>query len=183
MTATRFDFQRQCAQDALDELDGSILNVGANEDPAHLKALSPERVINCDLFEHDQVLDRPNVVDCLFDCAKDRWPFERRDAALVILGDILEHLKPAEIAHALRQARRVGQRLCVTVPNDDRESNCDAVADTMPRGAVHRTIVTEPLLRQALVDAGWQVTEFRQVEYDSGINWGKRIVGYFVSAQ
>lgn len=183
MTATRFDFQRLIAQRSLAAGEGPVLNVGANDDPAVLKQLDPERVINCDLFDHDQVLDRANHVDVLFDCARDRWPFKRREAVLVILGDILEHLTPEEIAAALREARRVSRRLCVTVPQDDRKSTSNETADRMPRGAVHRTIVTEPLLRQALVDTGWKVTEWREVEYDSGAFWGKRILGFFLTAE
>lgn len=190
MTTLRFDFQRECAQAVLDdwpiETVGAgqvILNVGANDDPGHIKALAPNVVYNCDLFEHDAVLDRPNAVDIRFDCVRDRWPFEDGHARLVILGDILEHLKPAEIHACLTEARRVSERLCVTVPCDDRDSTSDQVADRMPRGAVHRTIVTEDLLRGVLSATGWNITDWREVEYDNGAHWGKRVIGYFVQAQ
>jgi hypothetical protein len=183
MTTQRFDFQRECVTDTLNATPHlSILNVGCNEDPGNLKTLDPSIVVNCDLFERDAVMDRPNQVDMLFDCARERWPFENNTASLVVLGDILEHLSPEEIEAALTEARRVGRRLCVTVPCDDRDSNTPEQADLMPRGAVHRTIVTEPLLRDALVRTGWTVCDWREVEYDSGAMWGKRVIGYFVSA-
>ena len=84
MTTLRFDYQRECVNQALDEtphlpMDVDydrwlIINIGSNEDPAKLKALSPRQIINCDLCERDQVLDHENVVDRTFDCARDRWP-------------------------------------------------------------------------------------------------------------
>jgi hypothetical protein len=196
MTTLRFDFQRQCVRNAIADIEatphwrngrpgvmGVILNVGANEDPANLKAISPERILNCDLFDHDQVLDRPNHVDVLFDCACEKWPFYYRAAALVVFGDILEHLAPDEIRFALTEARTVARKLCITVPCDERESNCDDIADTMPRGAVHRTIVTEELLRHLLDETGWTVKEWQEVEYDSGVFWGKRTMGFFVACE
>lgn len=182
MTTLRFDFQRQCVRAALAASDLLVINCGCNDDPAHLKAESPDRVLNCDLFAHDTVIDRRNAVDVLFDAARDRWPFADDDAELVVLGDILEHLKPTEILATLREARRVSLSLCITVPRDERDSNCDEVADSMPRGAVHRTIVTDELLRHLLEEAGWTVTEWREVEYDSGVFWGKQTMGYFVGA-
>lgn len=183
MTATRFDFQRECADQALEQLDGLILNVGANDDPAHLKDCSPARVMNCDLFDVDQVLDRPNAVDVAFDAAQDVWPFTDSEAALVVLGDILEHMTPEEIGATLKEARRVGTRLCVTVPEDRRQEVSDERADTYPRGAVHRTTVTRALLEPLLEWAGWSVTDWREVLYDDGGMWGKRTMGHFVSAE
>lgn len=182
MTGLRFDFQRECVDSALRDLDGLILNVGANDDPAYLKDRSA-RVVNCDLFQHDQVLDRPNSVDVCFDAAKDEWPFEDDAAALVVLGDILEHMTPNEIAATLREARRVGRRLCVTVPEDHRGEVSNERADTYPRGAVHRTTVTRELLRRALIETGWTVTGWREVEYDDGTFWGERTMGHFLSAE
>lgn len=166
MTLERFTFQQDQTRAALADLEGLILNVGANEDPAHLKGLSPERVRNCDLFEWDTVMDRPNVVDVLFDAAKDTWPFEDQQAALVVLGDMMEHLTPSEQLYVLTEARRVSQRVAITVPMDERETNNDETADHYPRGAVHRTIVTKTLLRGALERTGWKVVEWRNVFYE-----------------
>ena len=182
MTTLRFDFQRAQTQAALFQLEGPVLNVGCNEDPANLKLENPGRVINCDLFAEDQVLGYRNVVDEVFDAARDIWPFEDREASLVVLGDILEHLSPDEITFALIEARRVSQRLCITVPCDEREENNPQRADTYPRGAVHRTVVTEQLLRDRLEQAMWTITEWREVEYDNGVFWGKQTFGFFVAA-
>jgi hypothetical protein len=173
----RFDFQRGQVRKALLELDGVALNVGANEDPANIKSIDRERVVNCDLCEHDDVLDRPNRVDVLFDCARDRWPFEDQAAAVVLLGDILEHLTPGEQIVTLTEAKRVGKRLVVTVPCDERPLNNDDYADTFPRGAVHRSIVTEPKLRLVLADTGWRIVSFAQADY------GFVPVGFFVVAE
>jgi hypothetical protein len=184
VTALRFDFQRTCATDALTaDARGLVINCGCNDDPANLKALDPDRVLNCDLFEHDQVLDRANTVDVTFDCARERWPFDDGAAALVILGDILEHLSPAEIKTTLAEARRVGLRLCVTVPEDHRSEVSDERADAFPRGAVHRTTVTEPLLRELLTETGFEPTGWEHVVYDDGTFWGERTMGHFVQAE
>lgn len=163
MSTDRFPYQRDSAERALRDLSGPVLNIGSNDDPADVKAVDPDRVLNCDLFDHDQVLDRPNKVDRLFDCARDRWPFDDQSVALVIFGDILEHLTVGEIDAALSEARRVSARLCITVPLDDRDTTSDERADEYPRGAVHRTIVTAPLLKAALDRAGWTVTDWRSL--------------------
>ncbi len=182
MSTDRFPFQRRCVTDALD-LPGVILNVGCNTDPGHLKTCDPDRVVNCDLFAHDNVVDTQNRADVLFDAARDRWPFDDDAAALVVLGDILEHLTADEIAAALGEARRVSQRLCVTVPEDHRPEVNDDRADEFPRGAVHRTTVTRALLERLLADTGWTVTGWETVEYDSGVFWGQRTMGHFVQAE
>lgn len=186
MTTRRFDYQREAVEDAV--AGGSewmILNVGANSDPAELKqrySAATGKILNCDLFAHDQVIDSANNVDVLFDAARDRWPFDDRVAALVVLGDILEHMNQAEIDATLKEARRVSTRLCITVPSDDRDEVNDERADTYPRGAVHRTTVTENALLHALDRTGWKVTDWQTVEYDSGAFWGKRVLGFFVTA-
>jgi hypothetical protein len=163
MSTDRFIFHRAAVRTALAESDLPVLQCGTNDDPAHLKDVDPERVINSDLFDYDSILDRPNLVDLTFDVARDRWPFDDQSCSLVVMGDILEHLTPEEIHVALTEARRVGHRLCITVPKDTREENNDERADTYPRGAVHRTIVTEDLLREQLDRAAWMVTDFRAI--------------------
>jgi len=183
MTTLRFDFQRECARRALAELDGFCLNVGCNNDPGALKGVDPQRVINCDLFAYDTVGGWDNATDVTFDAAHDRWPFKDRTCALVVLGDILEHMKPVEIDHVLTEARRVAFRLCITVPEDTRETTTDERADEYPQGAVHRTIVTEGLLRSLLTEAWWEVTDWQHVEYDNGRRWGQQVMGHFVQAE
>jgi hypothetical protein len=116
MTVERFSFQRSCVA----QTTGIVLNVGANEDPANLKAIDPDRVINCDIEATDSYLDgRQNKVDVLFDATKD-WPFPDDYAELVVLGDIIEHLYPDEALRTLREAHRVSQKVCITVPRDAR---------------------------------------------------------------
>lgn len=183
MTTARFPYQQEAARRALEEEDGLVLNVGCNDDPAKLKTLDDLRVVNCDLFAVDAVLDQANAVDQVFDAAREEWPFESCTAALVVLGDILEHLTPEEIGGTLREARRVGRRLCITVPEDHRDEVTNERADTFPRGAVHRTTVSRALLEPLLEWAGWIVTDWRVVEYDSGVFWGRQTMGHFISAE
>lgn len=161
MSTDRFIFHRAAVRSALDQLPEPVLQVGTNDDPAHLKDIDPDRVINSDLFDFDSILNQPNRVDLTFDVARDRWPFDDKSIALVVAGDILEHLTPDEILAALTEARRVSHRLCVTVPRDIRPENNDERADEYPRGAVHRTVVTEDLIRERVEAAGWRITEFR----------------------
>ena len=169
MSTERFPYHQQAVRRALADSHLPVLQVGTNDDPAHLKAINPDRVINADLFDHDQVLDRPNHVDLTFDMARERWPYDDQAISLVVMGDVLEHLTVAEIDAALLEARRVSHRLCVTVPQDERPENNDRRADLFPRGAVHRTIVTEKLIRFAVDAAGWQITDFRAL--GPGIWW------------
>ena len=175
MTTLRFDFPRECVGAALERDWRPVLNVGCKEDPAHLKALNGERVINCDLTVTDSDYLTANPIDVLFDCTG-VWPFDDRSAALVVMGDILEHLTVDEIARALREARRVAVRLCVTVPRDETSPIDDGFTQAFQRGAKHRTVVTEALLREQLDAAGWRVVEWRTVDY--GL-WPE---GYFVEA-
>lgn len=161
MTTERFPYQLE--QVAM--TTGKVLNVGCNEDPAGLKNAFPDRVINTDIEDVDTHLQRPNRADVLFDAARDEWPFPDDFAEMVVLGDIVEHLKPDEARAVLREARRVAEKLVITVPEDDRE---DALTQT-PYEAnpylFHAVTVTEPYLRELLEDTGWSVDEWRQVDY------------------
>jgi hypothetical protein len=197
----RFEFQKDRVRRALADLDGPVLNVGCCDDQAcwpsnALKPLDPERVINCDISAVDELYEdpdddtkvtgtRPTAAEVLFDAARDRWPFEDGSAALVVLGDILEHLSPQEILSTLMSARRVSRRVCITVPEDTRPTNTPERADRFRKGHVHRTIVTEPLLRRALKQAGWRIVRFTLVpDYDNSSQyWGQQVMGYYVEAE
>lgn len=176
MTIARFVYQLDAANAVS---SGVILNVGANEDPAHIKNAQNDdrKVINCDLFAHDDVIDRPNNVDVLFDCARDRWPFDDNSAELVIMGDIVEHLSTDEIKHAFAEAKRVSKRLVVTCPEDDRPETFEDRSDRFPRGAVHVTLVTQELLQECLDETGWKVVDWQQPHY------GFVPRGHFVTAE
>jgi hypothetical protein len=197
----RFQFQKNCVRKALDELDGVVLNVGCCDDqaqypPNSLKPLDPQRVINCDISAIDEIYGDPDddtkvtgtkltAAEVLFDAARDRWPFADKSAGLVVLGDILEHLSPEEILATLTEARRVSARLCITVPEDTRATNTPERADQFRRGHVHRTIVTEGLLRGALKAAGWRIVRFVLMpDYDNSSQfWGQQVMGYYVQAE
>lgn len=181
MTFARFPYQRQCVQAALSLDHRPILNVGCNQDPGRLKELDPQRVQNCDL--HAEISGEPNVADVLFDASAAPWPYEDASVALVVFGDVLEHLTEPEMRTALHEARRVSHRLCITVPEDERkEVGAPEHVDAHPRGAVHRTTVTAHMLACAVKEAGWSVTDWQLVQYDSGQHWGQLTMGYFIQA-
>lgn len=163
MTVERFGFQRSCVA----QTTGIVLNVGCNEDPASLKAIDPDRVINCDIEATDSYLDgRPNKVDKLFDCTK-AWPFEDDFAELVVFGDIIEHLYPEEALRALTEAHRVAQKVCITVPKDDRfESDGVGVQMSETGYRTHCYTWDEEHLSMLLDEAGftknldWQTVDY-----------------------
>ncbi len=178
MTGERFNFQRNCVLEALDIPGAIVLNVGANEDPAGLKALDPDRVINCDLEEFDSYLDgRPNRVDRVFD-ARGEWPFPTDSAQLVVLGDILEHLHHSEAESVLLEANRVAKTLCITVPEDDRFMHDEqGVLESDSGYRTHCTVVTKHYLENILSDTGWSILDLHTVDY----HFVPR--GYFVFAE
>lgn len=155
MTTLRFDFQRDQVSTVQ---KGVVLNVGANEDPASLKAMEngDRRVVNCDLFDFDETLERPNNVEVIFDCARDRWPFDDDYAEMVVMGDIVEHLSEEEQVASFKEAHRVARKLVITCPEDGRPETFEDRSDLFPRGAVHVTLVTEELLRKTLEASGWE---------------------------
>jgi hypothetical protein len=143
---------------------GIVLNVGANEDPANLKAMDPERVINCDIEAQDSYLDRPNKVDLLFDCTK-LWPLDNDYAELVVFGDILEHLYPEEAERALREAHRVAEKLCITVPRDNRFETDEQGVLEKNGYRTHCYEWTEGVMRSLLDRTGWKVVDWKTVDY------------------
>lgn len=155
----RLAFQRNCVA----ATSGLVYNVGANEDPAGLKAFG-ERVINADLETNDSYLDgRPNRVDVLMD-AREQWPWKAGSGELVVLGDIIEHLYPKEVQHAFAEARRVSDSLCITVPRDTRWIiDGVRVSDTGYRTHCHEWVEEE--LRALLDKTEWIVTEWHTVDY------------------
>lgn len=178
MTIVRFTYQADGARAALAEIpDKPVLNVGANEDPGAIKAIDPARIINCDLFETDEVENRPNNVDVLFDCARDKWPFEDKSCSLVIMGDIIEHLSYEDRVSAFKEAHRVADRLLVTCPHDPRPETFEDRSEQFPRGAVHIVLVEKEDLEKSLKETGWSVTNWQDVDY------GFVPLGFFVTAE
>ena len=115
----RFDFQRGAARNS----KGFVLNMGCNEDPAGLKESHPDRMINVDLHAYDEGMDRPNLVDKVFDITDAKaWEehFAPNSAELVIFGDVLEHMGPDQMVDCLVAAHRVAPRVCITIPEDHR---------------------------------------------------------------
>jgi predicted SAM-dependent methyltransferase len=171
MTIERFTFQRSCVA----QTTGIVLNVGANEDPANLKGIDPDRVINCDIEQTDSYLNRPNKVDVLFD-AKEKWPFEADYAELVVFGDILEHFYPEEALAAMKEAHRVSEKVCVTVPSDGRfKENNDVEERNGYR--THCFQWTEKTMTMLLEESGFEIVTWRTVDY------GFVPEGYFVLAE
>jgi hypothetical protein len=159
----RFDFQIAACAHAT----GRVLNVGANEDPAQLRQRFGSKVINCDLMAYDHGMNRPNVVDSVFDLCVTPWPFDDDYADLVLFGDVLEHLPPEKIVEAMKEARRVGREMCITVPEDHRIDEPEA-RKNWKAGEYneHTTILTDEVLRELLAQAGWKPYIF------VGADWG-----------
>ena len=151
-----------------------MLNVGCNDDPANLRDTFGLRVVNCDIEAVDSYLDRPNKAEVLFD-AREKWPFADDSADLVILGDIIEHLYPEEVTAVLREARRVSQRLCITVPRDTRWQEEGVEEKNGYRTHCHEW--TYEALEFLLNMCGWHVLLAEKVDYFFVEE------GYFIEAQ
>lgn len=173
----RFDFQLAATAHA----QGRVLNIGANEDPAGLRARFGTKVINCDLMAYDHGMSRPNVVDKVFDMTEFPWPFEDDYADLVLMGDVLEHMPYDVIVACMKEAHRVGREMCVTVPEDHRIDEA-AATKSWQRGEYneHTTICTDDLLRRALEEAGWK--PYIMLGADWGFNDTPRTQGWCVMA-
>ena len=158
MTVDRFHFQRLCAATT----EGIVLNMGANEDPANLKQIDSERIINCDIEAQDSYLDRPNNVDVIMD-AREPWPFPDNHAELVVFGDILEHFYPEEALAAMKEAHRVSEKVCITVPSDGRFEETGIEEKNGYRS--HCTKWNEKTLTMLIEEAGFEVVTWQNVDY------------------
>lgn len=149
----REEFMRKHINDA----EGIVLNVGCHVDGPGLK--NRETVLNCDVAVQEGYDYR---VDVFFD-AREPWPFEDDAVELVVLGDILEHFYDEEMVRVLSEARRVSQKVCITVPRDD------LLADTIDFGPAYKShcnTVSEDSMRYNLAQAGWYVTDFQTITDD-----------------
>ena len=165
----RYDWQIECARQA----KGVVLNVGCNEDPARLRARFGSRIINCDLEAEDHHMKRPNHADLVFNCLDVPWPVAEKSAALVVLGDILEHFTREAMVDTLAEARRVAAWVCVTVPEDTRIDEAEQHR-VWAKDAynLHTTVVTREVLEQALHMAGWSLTRYTAGLWGIGGDWG-----------
>jgi predicted SAM-dependent methyltransferase len=153
----RFDWQIEVCE----TFTGLILNVGCNEDPASLQARYGKRVVNCDIEAWDKYMDRPNLVDMVFNCLETPWPFEADGAEVVIFGDILEHFPRDAMVTALTEAHRVAPWVAVTVPEDtridpDKQHEIWSEKDYN----LHTSVVTCGLIAGVLKECGWEITRF-----------------------
>lgn len=176
----RFDFQRGAVHNS----KGFVINAGCNEDPAGLKSMAPERVINVDLMAYDTGMNRPNLVDKVFDItllADWQREFAPDSAELVVLGDVMEHFSPDAMVAALTGAYYVAKRICITIPIDHR----------IPEGAQfrpgiyneHVTTATEEVMRGVLERSRW-----KPFVWLSDVHWGfddlpgKPMLGHCIEA-
>lgn len=162
----RFEWQRR----AVEVTDGPVLNIGCHEDGAGLKAMDPRRVINCDIAVQPGY---SYEIDSRFD-ARERWPFDDGYAELAVIADVMEHWYDNEILAVLREAGRVCEKLCVTVPYDDVLGD-EIIPDAQPRA--HCNTIGEDHLRWLLWETGWEITDF---EAGSDANWSP--LGFLVNA-
>jgi hypothetical protein len=170
MTVERFNFQRCCCAN----IPGPILEIGPNNHPAGLNTEFADRYISADRYSHDGALDYPIPADYYFDAGNDIWPFGENSLSLVVIGDVTEHLYPREAQHAYREAARVANHLCVTVPQDPRFMYED---NSAAGGSQHVSYCTERYMRRLLSETGWQITELHKVDYGP---WAEG--GFFILA-
>jgi hypothetical protein len=164
MTMDRFVFQRDCVLAA----EGTVLNVGCNADPGGLKSLNQGLVVNCDIRDSNPDTGEVYPVDEVFDATTERWPFNDNSCQLVVLGDIVEHLYPHEFAAVLKEARRVAQSVCITVPEDDRMHSDAGYFERLaksPKGEYHCYVVTEDYLITTLETYGFSIDRLDVVDY------------------
>ncbi len=166
----RFRFQRA----AVAYTKGHVLDIGAKEDPANLKRDFGPRVINCDATRVDHNDGKPVEIDYVFDCTE-TWPFHNDSAEIVVFGDVLEHLSYEGILAALREACRCARLLCITTPRDHRITEESAGKTGLH---VHRTLMSDDLLREALTSTGWKPYAMLEAP------WGTQpeLLGYLVEA-
>lgn len=167
----RYDFQIACARLAA---PGIVLNVGCNEDPSKLRQRFGNRVINCDREGYDDHMNRPNVVDRIFDALETPWPFADDSAELVVFGDILEHFPVEQSIRALTEARRIANTVCVTVPEDTRIDEAAELAKWQ-HGVynLHTTIVTKEVIEHLFSESGWELDWLVGGLWGIGGDWGE----------
>lgn len=175
----RFDFQRG----AVENSSGFVVNCGCNEDPAGLKAMAPERVINVDLHAFDEGMNRPNLVDKVFDITKpEEWEreFASNSVELVVFGDVLEHFGEEQIKTALKCAHRIATRICITIPEDHRISDDAKYVDGIYNE--HVTVATEELLRRVMSGMWKPFAWFSDVHWGFNDDQGKPVLGHCIEA-
>lgn len=164
----RYDFQL-----AVVRKHHIVLNIGCNEDPAHLRQQFGPRIINCDRSGWDEHMNRPNHVDRIFDCLVTPWPFGDDEADLALFGDILEHFPPEQSIAALKEAHRVARHVAVTVPEDTRIDEAEEQAKWSDGVYnLHTTTVTSDLLGEMLTSAGWELDWLAWGLWGKGGDWG-----------
>lgn len=179
MTLKRWDYQ----ESAINATDGKVLNVGAANDWPNFRKRFGGKVVNTDIHRFLPGMDylysgtgEPDSADLYFDATVAPWPIEDDAYALVIMGEILEHISNLGAVTALKEARRVGHKLVVTCPLDwDFLGSEDP--DAVAKGGAHISLITEEILGNLLSLAGWHVTDWQQVDYEF------TPVGFFVTAE
>lgn len=149
---------------------GRALNVGSNTDGGNLKR--DFGAVNLDLRERDHVTGEAMPVDVIGD-ARD-LPY-RAEFDTVILGEILEHMEPADAIASLRQAVKAlkpGGQVVVTLPHDTRR---DAGTLPVPEGeaqfyapgiyAYHYRSISRRELVSWLLAAGLKVVRLARILY------------------
>jgi hypothetical protein len=158
----RYVYQRDCAE----RFTGRVLNMGCNEDPGKLRASFGERIINCDIEGWDKYMNRPNVVDRIFNCLHFPWPFPDKYADLVILGEILEHFPVSQMIEALNESKRVSDNVCITIPEDTRITEEDELKKWNKEGYnLHTTVATRDTVDHILSETGFIPTEIIKGEW------------------
>jgi predicted SAM-dependent methyltransferase len=94
------------------------------------------------------------------------WPFPDASVELVILGDIIEHLFYPEALEALTEARRVSQKLVITVPEDTRHEGTEIYEEDAAGARAHCYTWTEKRLKKVLRESEWIIKDWLEVDYN-----------------
>lgn len=157
---SRFDFVRGCVS----QTKGFVINLGCADDPAGLKKDFGPRVCNVDYISANGYYP-----DVWMDVTKAWDAFADNSAEMVVMGDLLHVLPPDRVDHVLKEARRVAQKLCLTVPTDY-------------GGTV--TCFSEENLRFVLKETGWYSYLFAEVGWGFAAWWKptEEVTGFCVEA-
>lgn len=161
---SQFAFQHKHAQ-------GRILNVGCDADVTNFTARG---AVNMDVLLESPITHARNPAHILHD-AREPFPDSIGRFDSIILGDILEHLTPADGVRALANAAAVlnnGGKVIVTVPDDGNRTIleqhlCAHGATEYAPGvnAFHHRQITQDDVYGQLRDAGLEPIQYQALDY------------------
>lgn len=150
--------------------EGRILNVGCNTDGARLREL--KGAVNLDVTKRDRFTGADLPVDVIGDARALAYTGE---FDTVVLGELLEHMTPADAVLSLQQAKKALKadgRIVITMPHDRRPNPEPSLEYARDVSFFHRNFTRADLLDWVL-SAGLTVERLANIEYI----WGEKGTG------